>query len=348
MKRERGPIDLIEYEDTCRKGSVVELRELLDAGADVNQVFKDGVTPLMQAACHQPDETCAELLLSRGAIVNAVDEQNRTAVLFACGNLAGGVAICKLLMAAGADLSIKCATGETAFICAYETSPAHMALFSNMFGVTKPIKTPTANGSDPMACVSYAVHAFGLKIHPDWAGSNIGKGFSYQRVWAKLRTVGMDAYPNYDYVYEVLIKTPCNNERTWHWLGCEMHSRREGTNHETLLHVACRAPMAAAMVAVPTLLRLGPALINPHLCDAKGMTPLRGCSAPLRAMLLHYMAWRPTVHHTRWFGPFFTRRAHAFLLVCLRVRPALQRELRYKIIAHLAEREFVCVNPFAF
>ncbi|MEM8955994.1 MAG: ankyrin repeat domain-containing protein [Verrucomicrobiota bacterium] len=60
------------YEAALR-GRVESLREMIDAGADVNVQKEIGYTPLM-AAAHDGRLECIEMLIERGADINMQDE----------------------------------------------------------------------------------------------------------------------------------------------------------------------------------------------------------------------------------------------------------------------------------
>ena len=99
-----GRVDLT---DACRRGHVADVRRALAAGADPNARVR-GQTPLMYAAegGHGP---CCELLLGNGALVDAVDTYNRTALHLAVKNL--HVDAARALMAAGAKIDVESTLG---------------------------------------------------------------------------------------------------------------------------------------------------------------------------------------------------------------------------------------------
>ncbi len=88
---------------------------LLAAGAspDVRD-SDDALTPLMIAA-RQGDADAVRQLLAAGADVDARDELERTALLWACGRGTGRYDLesIRLLLEAGADPLARCATGQT-------------------------------------------------------------------------------------------------------------------------------------------------------------------------------------------------------------------------------------------
>jgi len=91
---------------------------LLDAGVDPNARYRADLTALMWAAGH-PDNTSAdaalrtvELLLSRGAEVELVDDRGRDALMIAAE--LGHAAIARALLDAGADRTLRDKTGKGA------------------------------------------------------------------------------------------------------------------------------------------------------------------------------------------------------------------------------------------
>jgi ankyrin repeat protein len=91
---------------------------LLAAGVDVNARYGHGLTALMWAAGHANDVperdglSTTELLLSRGARLDQVDDRGRTALMMAAE--LGHIEIIKLLLARGADADARDLDGKTA------------------------------------------------------------------------------------------------------------------------------------------------------------------------------------------------------------------------------------------
>src|SRR6266849_3225941 len=93
------------------KGDTIEVRRLVEAGADVNAETDSGVTPLMNAA-GMGNKEAVELLIQKGANVNHRTSGNFTPLMQAA--LVGKTEIVKILLDAGADPSVKDAGGRTA------------------------------------------------------------------------------------------------------------------------------------------------------------------------------------------------------------------------------------------
>ena len=94
------------------------VRRLLDAGVDVNARTGNELTPLMWAAGHDESvgpaavERVVDLLLARGAMLDAADNRGRTALMIAAA--LGDAATVALLLARGSDRTLKDKDGKTA------------------------------------------------------------------------------------------------------------------------------------------------------------------------------------------------------------------------------------------
>src|SRR5260221_3209144 len=76
--------------------------ELLECGASINHLHKDGFTPLMRAA-EKGHTDLVQLLLTRGADPNRTAKDGASALFWA--SVKGHAPIIELLLAAGADVS---------------------------------------------------------------------------------------------------------------------------------------------------------------------------------------------------------------------------------------------------
>ena len=72
-----SPWDEPPLHDAAKNGDIEEVRELLDAGIDVNSLNSEGATPLHWAAFKGHVEV-AKLLVKRGAKVNALTKKGST------------------------------------------------------------------------------------------------------------------------------------------------------------------------------------------------------------------------------------------------------------------------------
>src|ERR1051325_2784488 len=95
-------------------GPLANVELLVSKGADVNAKNRRASTPLHWAI---PDEAKVRLLLSKGADVNSKQAQGRTP-LFLAAMLGDGVATIRLLLSSGADPNLASANGQTPLMMA--------------------------------------------------------------------------------------------------------------------------------------------------------------------------------------------------------------------------------------
>jgi ankyrin repeat protein len=94
------------------------VRRLLDAGVDAKFRYGNELTALMWAAGHEDGvgvhaaESVVDLLLSRGAQVDAIDDRGRTALMMAAE--LGHAEIVEMLIGRGADKTVRDKSGKTA------------------------------------------------------------------------------------------------------------------------------------------------------------------------------------------------------------------------------------------
>ncbi len=96
-------------------GQVEAMQALLTAHADINQPCSQGITALMMACGPAPDgfPDAVRLLIKNGAEVNTTDQiESFTALMYAA--VEGLSSVTDLLLAAGADPSMKDVDGDTA------------------------------------------------------------------------------------------------------------------------------------------------------------------------------------------------------------------------------------------
>src|SRR6266581_4285918 len=99
-----------------RNGDHAQVRKLIETGADVNTVDKDGTTALMHSVI-ESDVKMMKLLIDKGANVNLKNSLDSTALMYAATNLAKT----RVLLDAGAEVKVKGKRGATPMSVALTT-----------------------------------------------------------------------------------------------------------------------------------------------------------------------------------------------------------------------------------
>ena len=93
---------------------VLCVKLLIEAGADLEAVDRDGYTPLHLCPARTTNFQIVSLLVEAGANVNAVNNYGSTALHYAYANC-DAVYLVELLLAAGASVNVRNASGRTPF-----------------------------------------------------------------------------------------------------------------------------------------------------------------------------------------------------------------------------------------
>ena len=99
--------------EAVKNNDLVEIKSLLDKGADPNSADEDGDYLLMYAAMYSSID-CMQLLIEKGSNVNAKNKIEETALMWSLHDLAK----MKLLIQHGADVNAKAKTGNTPLLIA--------------------------------------------------------------------------------------------------------------------------------------------------------------------------------------------------------------------------------------
>ena len=138
----------------AHRADLAAMRGLLDRGADPSARNLLGATPLMFAAAARPaDDPSAktvpatiQLLLDRGAKVNAQTNNGRTALIDAAAN--GNPESVRLLLAAGADVNARTRSGDTPLLEATARGYTDIAFLLLQSGART--EDVNANGQTPL------------------------------------------------------------------------------------------------------------------------------------------------------------------------------------------------------
>ena len=183
-KRKRPTMSDDEFVELCKFGTARKVEEALENGANVNardnEVDYEGMTALCIASDWEYVEL-VEVLLKYGADVNAKDDYEYTALMYAAcdrndddSNGSAKQAILEALLRHGADINAKNgeggSTGSTAL---------HLAVQNGRLAAVKVLLKHGANvniknnyGKTPLDCVPYGKDAPGLEIK-DWLAPEI-------------------------------------------------------------------------------------------------------------------------------------------------------------------------------
>ena len=100
-----------------------EIKELIDAGADVNAHNEWGLTPVMLAAQYNHCVAVLNALIASGADINEAEPKYRSNALHLAANSSKNPKIIDALLAAGANIDARNYLGETALIMAVNGNP---------------------------------------------------------------------------------------------------------------------------------------------------------------------------------------------------------------------------------
>lgn len=135
-------------------GDATAVKSLIEAGADVNLRFENGLTVLMNASFAGRLEV-AKLLLDAGADVNARLENGSTALMAA--SLGGHTAVVRALIDAGANVKARTNTGASALT---EASHAgRLDVVRLLLAAGAEVNTGLNNGSTPLMAAALGGHA---------------------------------------------------------------------------------------------------------------------------------------------------------------------------------------------
>ena len=127
VNKHKLSMELIKAVLETKKNGLTRVKELVDAGADINKRDSTGHTALMLAAKRSNDsstEGTVKIILDAGADVNAKDNLGWTALMYAAKYSAttSTEATVKMLIDAGADVNAKDDHGRTALMLAAKHS----------------------------------------------------------------------------------------------------------------------------------------------------------------------------------------------------------------------------------
>jgi ankyrin repeat protein len=335
----------LEYDDD---ESVEKARLFIERGADVKKKNELGDTAL-HSACSWGRPELVAILLEAGCDVNALGDDNRTPLMYACGNEMFGEEIIPILIEAGADVSLKNGWGQSVVNCAFGTGGKTLKALAPFVpeGCTElKWRLPAYDGADPIGAYCEG-RQFGWK--PD---SELG--YFVERIheadatadwcWALLRNESFGL----DIVFGKLQQL--EDIKKFKMIVTELCSRNAGFNPksgETLLHAIVLNEKLSKEDQLEAARFVMSFYINPFVPNSDGKRAVDYCDTKereLEALLLKYQRWRPDRRVMEWYGPYCKKRLVAFLLVEKRLRLGLNRDLKNLLLSHIAETEYVWVN----
>lgn len=170
----------IRYSD--RKTFRVQL--LLDQGADVNAINKNGQTALI-IATDLGHVNIASLLLDRGANINAADNDGMTALMLAAQQHIKPMV--KLLLDRHADINLTNRAGQTALMLARDANDDDKDIIHILEQATAQVTAPddpsNSAAAEPATWSQQAVTFGGIALAGGLATA--GAAFAYQKYWAQ-------------------------------------------------------------------------------------------------------------------------------------------------------------------
>jgi len=110
------------FQELLASGTARQVLEAVQAGADVRQSSRAGVTPLMIAAAGNPDPGVITVLLAAGAAIDEPDWVGATALIYAA-RFNTHPEMVTMLARSGAEVDLRDGLGETALMYAAQYNP---------------------------------------------------------------------------------------------------------------------------------------------------------------------------------------------------------------------------------
>jgi len=136
-----------------RDGGLLDLKNLIGEGCDVNQRDRNGVSALISAAQHGHAH-CVGVLLTADADVNAYDVNSQTSLIFA--SMRGHAACVRLLLEAGAYKDASNAWGNTALMQA--ASQNHLSCVELLLDARATVSSTNKQNKDALAMAKQMKH----------------------------------------------------------------------------------------------------------------------------------------------------------------------------------------------
>lgn len=231
-----------DFVDAAYKGDLDRLRDLLNGGADVNEVDKIGWTALVGASANG-QQACVEELLKAGADVNYQDVDYEDSALMLAAEC-GYPEIVRMLLKAGAEIEQKDCLGETALLKA--VYGASMSSANGCFEVVKllldagaDIDTHDRSGMTPL------INAV-VSGEPDFVRFLLDRGADIERYDCRAATALM--YSVSGLHFEFMAHIPCNPRTVKVLLEYGANVNETGLGGKTALDLAVNEEVAQLLI----------------------------------------------------------------------------------------------------
>lgn len=304
------------------------------------QCFKHNALHL---ACLYGSVNTVDLIMSctgERVDVEARDEKDRTPLICAVYNMQHDIAIMdRLIETYKCNVKAVDSQGRNVLYHAYRNSTAafvHLKRYFAPANLSLGDTFPTNTG-DPIGLFREAA-AYKPTISSKTFQTAV-QGGPPNTAWAMMRCLPGIALDNTVNDFFTLISKSTDVEM-WFRFAVEYGGMRHPFTGNTLLHMAARYANLAILDMLTRRFFINPFVRNSQGCLAADIAFDRHGSK----LLQDYAAFRPTVWHARWYGPFFCARAKTWLLILN--REAIQgrkfpKDVALYILKKLAEMEYV-------
>lgn len=283
----------------CKLGFVDIVQYMLEQGGNVNQVFRNGETPL-HVACRSGHVNVVDVLLSAGANVNQPNDRGETPLHAVCSQRTShDVEIVKKLLAAGADMHLRTVDGLSPVYYASIKNYTDMvfALLSDSsskgLDVQKAMDSSQKKYGRTMALGMLRQHQYKLyyasmRGQIDIVRKSLKEGADVDQIFEERYTPLYIASQNgHLEIVQTLLAAGANTNKSCYTWDTPLHVATEGNHekivdvllaagarvnalsfhHQTPLHIACNFDNADI---VKRLLSAG---ANPNIKSQDGKTP---------------------------------------------------------------------------
>lgn len=337
----------------CDEEGLLICAKLVGCGADIRIVNRKGYTAF-HAACERNTLGMVQFLCQEfKKCVTKLTDIGTSALMFACtNNMHGPEIIDYLITVQRLDVFQTRPDNRISLNFAVERSGlTTKALVKHIncvpIGQRKGIVIGWINGPDPMLAYKVGLQV-GCKLSPCSAlGDFMQLVKEPDTFWAGIRVrcvatlwntpIPQPGTTKQGDFLNVLSQKEVP-ERVRDLLLPEILVARFGTNHDTLLHMYARQNDVVGLMSV---MKQG---VCPFIRNVNLETPMdiaiKAQSTQIIRCLTIYSRWYPDEQRTRWYGPYFRKRAKTFLLVARRLC-AFPRDISTLIVRYIADCEEV-------